>query len=139
MRGLADSDRPPPAAARASPCRIRPSPGTAAPNRIRARCGWSRRTGRPVMPRVLLFATTTGYQTRMFGEAADRLGVELVFATDRCDQLDDPWQDSAIPIRFHDDDASLAKILAAARDQPLDGMLVVGDRPGVIAALAAEA
>ncbi len=43
------------------------------------------------MPRVLLIATTTGYQTRAFGEAAERLGVELVFATDRCHRLDDPW------------------------------------------------
>ena len=53
------------------------------------------------MRRVLFLATTTGYQTRMFGEAAERLGVKLVFATDRCDQLDDPWWDGAIPIRFH--------------------------------------
>ena len=48
------------------------------------------------MTRVLLLATTTGYQTRAFGEAAERLGVELVFATDRCDQIDDPWRDGAI-------------------------------------------
>ena len=42
------------------------------------------------MPRVLILAATTGYQTRAFGEAAERLGVELVFATDRCSVLDDP-------------------------------------------------
>ena len=46
--------------------------------------------------RVLLLATTTGYQTRAFGEAAERLGVDLVFATDRCDMLEDPWQDQAL-------------------------------------------
>jgi len=34
------------------------------------------------MARVLLLATTTGYQTRAFGDAAERLGIELVFATD---------------------------------------------------------
>ena len=48
------------------------------------------------MSRVLLLATTTGYQTRAFGEAAARLGVELVFATDRCHALDDPWRDAGI-------------------------------------------
>ena len=48
---------------------------------------------RPGMKRVLLLATTTGYQIRSFGEAAERLGVRLVFASDRCDQLDDPWSD----------------------------------------------
>ncbi len=43
--------------------------------------------------RVLLLATTTGYQTRMFAASAQRLGIELVYATDRCDQLEDPWSD----------------------------------------------
>ena len=33
-------------------------------------------------------------------QAAERLGIELVFATDRCPVLDDPWRDSAIPVRF---------------------------------------
>ena len=53
-----------------------------------------------MMPRILLLATTTGYQTRAFGDAAEGLGVELVFATDRCHVIDDPWQDGAIPIRL---------------------------------------
>ena len=91
------------------------------------------------MPRVLVLATTTGYQTRAFGEAATRLEVELVFATDRCHLLEDPWQDAAIPIRFYDEDASVAAILAAARERPIDGVLVVGDRPTVIAARVAQA
>ena len=91
------------------------------------------------MARVLVLATTTGYQTRSFGEAADRLGVELVFATDRCHLIDDPWRDGAVPIRFHDEDASVHAILDAAAVHPLDGLLVVGDRPTVIAARVAEA
>ena len=91
------------------------------------------------MPRVLLFATTTGYQTRTFGEAADRLGIELVFATDRCHVIDDPWRDGAIPIRFFDEDASVGAVVAAAADRPIDGVLVVGDRPTVIAARVAQA
>ena len=91
------------------------------------------------MARVLLIATTTGYQTRSFGDAAERLGVELVFATDRCEIIDDPWRDQAVAIRFHDEDRSVAAIVAAARERPLDGVLVVGDRPTVIAArVAAE-
>ena len=93
------------------------------------------------MKRVLLLATTTGYQTRMFGAAAERLGVELVFATDRCDVLEDPWRDHAIPVRFHEEDASVAAILKHSdsdRDNPIRGILVVGDRPTVIAAMAAR-
>jgi formate-dependent phosphoribosylglycinamide formyltransferase (GAR transformylase) len=89
--------------------------------------------------RVLVLATTTGYQTRSFGEAAERLGVELVFATDRCDMIDDPWRDGAVPIRFYDEDRSVASIVELARVRPIDGILVVGDRPTVIAARAAQA
>jgi biotin carboxylase len=89
--------------------------------------------------RVLVLATTTGYQTRAFGEAAERLGMELVFATDRCHLIEDPWQDGAIPIRFYDEDASVAAILEAANLRPIDGLLVVGDRPTVIAARVAAA
>ncbi|MCH7747488.1 MAG: ATP-grasp domain-containing protein [Acidobacteria bacterium] len=91
------------------------------------------------MRRVLLIATTTGYQTRAFGEAADRIGVELVFATDRCHRLDDPWRDGAIPVRFHDEAAFLEAIREAARHRPVHGVLAVGDRPAVFAALACEA
>jgi biotin carboxylase len=91
------------------------------------------------MRRVLLFATTTGYQTRSFGDAAARLGVDLVFATDRCDMLEDPWQDSAIPVRFHEEDRSVTAILERARERPVDGILVVGDRPTTIAAMVGEA
>ena len=90
------------------------------------------------MFRVLLLATTTGYQTRAFGDAAARLGVELVFATDRCHLIEDPWQDHAIPIRFYDEDASVAAILESAAPQPIDGLLVVGDRPTVIGARVAH-
>lgn len=91
------------------------------------------------MRRVLLLATTTGYQTRAFGEAAERLGVELVFATDRCRGIEDPWRDRAIPIRFYDEAAAVADIVRSARSRPLDGFLVVGDRPTVVGARVGQA
>ncbi len=88
--------------------------------------------------RVLLCATTTGYQTRSFDDAAAELGIELVLATDRCDHLDDPWRDRAIPVRFHDEAASCAAVLHAVGQRRLDGVIAVGDRPVVVAALVAE-
>ena len=91
------------------------------------------------MQRVLVLAATTGYQTRSFGEAAERMGVELVYATDRCHLIEDPWQDQAIPIRFHDEDASVSAILDVAKANPFDGVIAVGDRPTVIAARVARA
>jgi formate-dependent phosphoribosylglycinamide formyltransferase (GAR transformylase) len=89
--------------------------------------------------RVLVLSTTTGYQLRSFGEAAADLGVELIFATDRCQTLDDPWRDGAIAVRFYDEDAALEAIVTAAADRPLAGVLAVGDRPVVLAARAARA
>jgi biotin carboxylase len=90
------------------------------------------------MRHVLLLATTTGYQVRAFGEAAERLDVKVTFATDRCHLLDDPWRDGAIPIRFHEEDPSVDAIVQGAATRPLDGILAVGDRPTVIAARVAE-
>jgi biotin carboxylase len=84
--------------------------------------------------RVLLLATTTGYQIRSFGEAAEKLGVRIVFATDRCDRLEDPWWDQAIPIRFHEEERSVETIVDAMNGAPVDGVLAVGDRPTIIAA-----
>jgi biotin carboxylase len=87
-----------------------------------------------MIPRVLLVATTTGYQTRAFGDAAEALGIELVLATDRCAVLDDPWRDAAIPVRFHEPEASLDRVRQAARERPFAGVLAVGDRPAAFAA-----
>jgi biotin carboxylase len=87
------------------------------------------------MKRVLLVAAKTGYQVREFAGAAQKLGVELVLATDRCDVLDNPWGDDAAPVQF----ASPAKgIEALAARGPFDGILAVGDEPADVAAQAAE-
>jgi biotin carboxylase len=82
----------------------------------------------------LLLATTTGYQTRMFADAAARLGVEVLYATDRCDQLDDPWRDHAIAVRFHEEWRSVDSVLNAVDSRPVQAVLSVGDRPTVMAA-----
>jgi biotin carboxylase len=89
--------------------------------------------------RALILSTTTGYQLRSFGDAAARAGIELMFATDRCHRLDDPWRDAAVAVRFHEEDASLRAIVEAARTRPIDGVIAVGDRPVVLAARAAQA
>jgi biotin carboxylase len=90
------------------------------------------------MKRVLLLSTTTGYQLRAFDSAAERLGIELVFATDRCNQLEDPWRDRAIPVRFHHEWRSLDAIVTEAKRTPFDGVIAVGDRPALLAALVTE-
>jgi len=85
--------------------------------------------------KLLLVGATTGYQTRSFADEAARLGHELVLATDRCHVLDDPWSDQAIPLRFEDPTGAAEALAAGPR---VDGIVAVGDRPALIAALAAE-
>ncbi len=87
------------------------------------------------MKRILIVAATTGYQTRMFADAARRLGFEATLATDRCHILEDPWGDRALPVRFDDTQAAAEAIVRAG---PFDGIIAVADRPTLIAALAAE-
>ena len=89
--------------------------------------------------RVLLVAETTGYQIRTFGDVAARCGISLIFATDRCHQLDDPWRDSAVPIRFHNESESVDAIIEKVSGRGIDGVVAVGDRPAVLGALAAKA
>jgi hypothetical protein len=84
--------------------------------------------------RVLLIAATTGYQIRSFGEAAASLGITLSIASDRCDRLEDPWWDQAIPVRFHDEPAAVAAVTSAVSGQPPAAVIAVGDRPTILAA-----
>jgi biotin carboxylase len=86
--------------------------------------------------RLLLLATTTGYQMRSFVEAARKLGLAVALGTDRCHVLEDPWQDGALPLHFEDPDASAQQIVEYARSNPVDAILSVGDRPTSTAARA---
>lgn len=89
--------------------------------------------------RLLILTTTTGYQTRSFVEAAKKLGLEIVFGSDRCHRLDDPWQDGALPLRFGDPDRAARKIVEYASKLPLDAIVSLGDRPTPTAARACRA
>jgi len=88
--------------------------------------------------RLLIFTSKLGYQTRSFADAVRKLGVELLLATDRCHQLEDPWGDRAIPVRFEEPEAAAASVLEALRGQRVDGVLALGDRTAVAAAYAAR-
>ncbi len=85
--------------------------------------------------KLLLIGATTGYQTGVFAEAAKRLGFQLALATDRCHVLENPWGDDALPLRFEDPEGAARTIAAEAK---VDGIVAVGDRPTLIAALAAQ-
>jgi|SRR5271154_2015888 len=92
----------------------------------------------PLSRRLLLFTAKLGYQTRSFEEAARALGVELIYVTDRCHQLEDPWGDRAIAVHFETPDAAAHTVMENVRRQPVEGILALGDRPAVAAAYAAR-
>ena len=89
--------------------------------------------------RLLILCTTTGYQTRAFVEAAEKIGLDVVFGTDRCHVLADPWRDGALPLRFEDPDRSAAQIVEYARSNRIDAVVSLGDRPTPTAARACRA
>jgi hypothetical protein len=88
--------------------------------------------------RLLLFTAKLGYQTRSFEEAARNLGVQLVYVTDRCHQLEDPWGDQAIPVHFETPEVASYTVMEALRGQEVSGILALGDRPAAAAAYAAR-
>lgn len=94
---------------------------------------------RSMCQRLLILTTTTGYQTQSFVAAAEKLGLAVVFGSDRCRRLEDPWRDHALPLRFEDPEDSAARIAAHARSSPVDGIVSLGDRPSPTAARACQA
>jgi len=95
------------------------------------------KTGNPAK-RLLLFTAKLGYQTRSFEDLARTLGVQLVYVTDRCKQLEDPWGDHAIPVHFESPEKAAHTVMGALRGQDVRGILALGDRPAAAAAYAAR-
>jgi biotin carboxylase len=91
------------------------------------------------MSRLLILASKLGYQTRSFAEAARALGVEVVFASDRCHQLEDPWSDGAIALQFDRPQEAARRIVQQSLARPVDGLIALGDRATTAAAYAARA
>ncbi len=89
--------------------------------------------------KLLILASKLGYQTRGFADAAESLGVEVHFATDRCHKLDDPWSDGAVPLHFENPQDAAKEIVQRFADAPPDAILALGDRPTPTAAYAARA
>ena len=88
---------------------------------------------------LILFTGKLGYQTRSFDEAARQNNVEIIYVTDRCHQLEDPWGDQAIPVSFESPENAAATVVEKLRARRVDGILALGDRPAAVAAYVARA
>jgi biotin carboxylase len=89
--------------------------------------------------RLLILASKLGYQTRGFAEAAEKLGVEVKFGTDRCHQLENPWGDEALALHFERPREAAEEIGRVLHESPPDAVLALGDRATPTAAYAAQA
>lgn len=88
--------------------------------------------------RLLLFTNKLGYQTRSFEEAARKHAVEIIYVTDRCHQLEDPWGDRAIAVHFETAQSAAANVVEALKGKSVDGIVALGDSPSVAAAYSAR-
>src|ERR1700730_12933987 len=89
----------------------------------------------PSQPRrLLLFTNKLGYQTRSFEAAARKHATEIIYVTDRCHQLEDPWGDRAIAVHFESAQSAAANVVEALNGKNVDGILALGDSPTVAGA-----
>src|ERR1700692_3138282 len=88
--------------------------------------------------RLLLFTNKLGYQTRSFEEAAQKHETEIIYVTDRCHQLEDPWGDRAIAVHFESAQSAASNVVEALNGKSVDGILALGDSPSVAAAYTAR-
>lgn len=86
--------------------------------------------------KVLIVASKLGYQSRIFAEAARRLGLEPVMATDRCGSMDDPWRDHAFALKFYRPEESARRVERSVRG--VSGVVAVGDKPALAASYIAR-
>ena len=92
--------------------------------------------------RLLLLMPTTTYRADAFVAAAEKMGVEIVFGSDRCHVLDEKGivvttRDSLV-LDFLEPEISRERIAEYACRKPIDGVIAVDDATTVIAALASE-
>lgn len=88
------------------------------------------------MKAVLIVASKAGYSTRLFEETARRIGLQPIMATDRCNVLEDPWGDQAIPVHFQSAEESATALLDA--DPQPAGVIAIGDLATDVAAIVGE-
>jgi biotin carboxylase len=93
------------------------------------------------VPRVLLILPTGTYRAEAYLSAAERLGVDVVVASERAQALAATMGESFLEVPLDDPPEAARRIVAQARGDPrlrLDAVLGVDDQGLVAAALAAE-
>jgi biotin carboxylase len=87
---------------------------------------------------LLLLLPTTTYRTEAFVEAATRLGVELVCASERPSTFEALAPDSLLTLDFTDPAGSAETIARFAQRRPVDAVVPVDDLTTVVAAAVSQ-
>jgi biotin carboxylase len=90
------------------------------------------------MDRLLLLLPTTTYRTHDFLEAARRLDVEIVCASERPNTLEAQLPDHFLTLEFADPDGAAATVAVFARSHPIRAVVGVDDLTATAAAAIAE-
>jgi len=90
------------------------------------------------MARLLLLLPTRTYRTEAFVGAAQKLGVDLVCASERPSTLEELAPDSLLTLDFSDPDGAARTVEDWSRRRPLDAVVGVDDLTATVAAAVAE-
>src|SRR5215216_447428 len=90
------------------------------------------------MNRVLLLTTPNTYRAQAFLEAAERLDVEVLIATDMPAELAESWGQQ-LGLDFQRIEQATAAIVAFAAEYPLSAIIAVDDSGSLLAARASAA
>jgi len=91
------------------------------------------------MLRLLLLVPTTTYRTEDFVQAAAKLDVDLVVASERPNVLSERLPDNLLTLDFADPEKAAREMVAFARRHPFNAVVPVDDRTTVVAAAIANA
>jgi biotin carboxylase len=89
--------------------------------------------------RLLLLIPTTTYRTEDFLEAAGRVGVDVVVASERPSTFEAEFPDHLLTLDFADPEKAARQVAELARRQPIDAVVAVDDLTTVVAAAIAKA
>lgn len=84
--------------------------------------------------RLLLLVPTSTYRTEDFMEAARRLDVDLVVASERPNVMGERYPDHLLSLPFDDPERAAREMGEYARARPLDAVVPVDDETTVVGA-----
>ncbi len=91
------------------------------------------------MPRVILLLPTTTYRTKAYIDAALKLGVDIVAASEISSSLQNRNSENLLTLNFYEPEKAAKEAAAYARQFPVDAVIPVDEDTAVVSGFVAEA